>query len=190
MTMTEGSAIPNAEHVDDRTIMTPVDGAAADAARLRTTLVLMSYHQKNTEKVAKVMAGQLDAAIVSPHEADYETLAASDLIGFGSGIYDGMHHLALLELADKLPSVNGKKVFLFSTSALISDTKVAKDHSALRERLQKKGYVIVDEFACKGYNTNSFLKYIGGMNKGRPDEEDLARAEEFARRLSGLCARA
>ncbi len=61
--------------------------------------------------------------------------------------------------------------------------KVAKDHAALREKLQAKGYVIVDEFACKGYNTNSFLKYIGGMNKGRPNAEDLKHAEEFARSL-------
>jgi flavodoxin len=43
--------------------------------------------------------------------------------------------------------------------------------------------LIVDEFACKGYNTNSFLKYIGGMNKGRPNKEDLEHAEAFARNL-------
>jgi flavodoxin len=61
--------------------------------------------------------------------------------------------------------------------------KVAKDHSKLREKLQSKGYLIVDEFACKGFNTNSFLKYIGGMNKGRPNAEDLKNAEEFAENL-------
>jgi flavodoxin len=61
--------------------------------------------------------------------------------------------------------------------------KVAGDHSKLREKLKSKGYVIVDEFACKGYNTNSFLRHFGGMNKGRPNEEDLERAEAFARKL-------
>jgi hypothetical protein len=29
----------------------------------------------------------------------------------------------------------------------------------------------------------SFLKYIGGMNKGRPNAEDLKHAEEFAENL-------
>jgi flavodoxin len=61
--------------------------------------------------------------------------------------------------------------------------KVAKDHSTLREKLQSKGYIIVDEFACKGFNTNSFMRYLGGMNKGRPNAEDLKHAEEFAQNL-------
>ena len=61
--------------------------------------------------------------------------------------------------------------------------KVAKDHSLLRSFLQSKGYSIVDEFACKGFNTNSFMKYFGGMNKGRPNAEDLKNAEQFAQKL-------
>jgi hypothetical protein len=43
--------------------------------------------------------------------------------------------------------------------------------------------MIVDEFACKGFNTNSFMKYLGGMNKGRPNAEDLRHAKEFAQNL-------
>jgi hypothetical protein len=43
--------------------------------------------------------------------------------------------------------------------------------------------MIVDEFNCHGFNTNSFLKYFGGMNKGKPDAEDLEHAEEFAQQL-------
>jgi hypothetical protein len=56
-------------------------------------------------------------------------------------------------------------------------------HSALRERLRAKGYAIVGEFLCAGLNTNSLLKYFGGLNKGRPDAEDLRHAEEFAQRM-------
>jgi len=36
---------------------------------------------------------------------------------------------------------------------------------------------------CAGFNTNSFLKLLGGVNKGKPDAGDLNRAEEFARNL-------
>jgi flavodoxin len=61
--------------------------------------------------------------------------------------------------------------------------KVAEDHTPLREKLQSKGYIVVDEFACKGFNTNSFLRHFGGMNKGRPNEKDLKKAEDFARKL-------
>jgi hypothetical protein len=55
--------------------------------------------------------------------------------------------------------------------------KVAEDHKMLREKLRSKGYMIVNEFACKGFNTNSLMKYFGGINKGRPNAEDLKNAE-------------
>jgi flavodoxin len=155
--------------------MTPLD-----ARPMKALLVLVSYHHKNTEKIARVLADVLDAPIRSPQEVRSGEIQGYDLIGFGSGIYDGMHHKALLELAEGLPDSEGKKAFLFSTSAIVSDDKVAKDHSALRSKLQQKGYEIIDEFACKGLNTNSFLKYFGGMNKGRPDKEDCDHAREFA----------
>jgi flavodoxin len=58
-----------------------------------------------------------------------------------------------------------------------------KNHLLIKQKLQSKGYTIVDEFACAGFNTNSFLKYFGGINKGRPNAEDLNRAEGFARGL-------
>ena len=60
---------------------------------------------------------------------------------------------------------------------------VAKNHSLLREKLQSKGYTIVDEFSCAGFNTNSYLKLIGGINKGRPNAEDLKDGEAFAQNL-------
>ncbi|BAI60497.1 conserved hypothetical protein [Methanocella paludicola SANAE] len=146
----------------------------------KTLLVVFSYHHMNTEKVAKVFANVLDAQVKTPRQVNPGELGDYDLIGFGSGIDSGRHYKELLDFADALPRVAGKKAFIFSTSAIVGADKVWKDHSALREKLQAKGYVIVDEFACKGYNTNSFLKYIGGMNKGRPNAEDLKQAEEFA----------
>ena len=150
---------------------------------MKSLLVLFSYHHKNTEKIAKVFAKVLDAQIKSPQQVIPEELQGYSLIGFGSGIYDDKHHKLLLDLADKLPQVNNRKAFIFSTSAMQEKAKVAQDHSLLREKLQSKGYMIVDEFSCKGFNTNSFLKYFGGMNKGRPNAEDLKHAEEFAQNL-------
>ncbi|MHA1526665.1 MAG: flavodoxin, partial [Promethearchaeota archaeon] len=121
----------------------------------------------------------LDAQIKSPQKINPKELQEYTLIGFGSGIYGGKHHKLLLDLADNLPQVTNTKAFIFSTSATIT----AKDHLKLREKLQSKGYMIVDEFSCKGFNTNSFMKYFGGMNKGRPNSEDLKHAEEFAQKL-------
>jgi len=66
------------------------------------------------------------------------------------------------------------------------EDKVKKDHALLREKLEEKGYRIVGEFSCKGYNTNSFLKFVGAMNKGRPNQDDLENAQRFARSLENL----
>jgi flavodoxin len=164
-----------------------------DPLPMKSLLVLFSYHHKNTEKIANVFAKVLDAHIKTPQQINPEELQEYDLVGFGSGIYGGKHHKSLLDLADKLPNVTSRQAFIFSTCGvpvviagrgLIKEYAV-KSHSTLRETLQSKGYVIVDEFSCAGFNTNSFLKFFGGLNKGRPDAEDLRRAEEFARNLKG-----
>jgi flavodoxin len=150
---------------------------------MKSLLVLFSYHHKNTEKIANVFAKVLDAQIKTPQQTSPEELQQHDLVGFGSGIYGGKHHKLLLDLADRLPQVTNRKAFIFSTSALTGEAKAAKDHSTLREKLQSKGYMIVDEFQCKGFNTNSFMRFFGGMNRGRPSAEDLKHAEEFVQNL-------
>ena len=146
-------------------------------------LILYSYHHKNTEKVANVFSKVLDAEIRNPQQISPKELTRFDLIGFGSGIYSAKHHKFLLDLANSLLIVQYKNAFIFSTAAMTSEKKKIKDHSELRKKLESKGYVIIDEFQCKGYNTNSFMKYFGGMNKGRPNTEDLKCAEEFAQNL-------
>ena len=92
-----------------------------------------------------------------------------------------IEHQSVLDLADRLPQVTEGKAFIFSTSSNLEP--LSKVHGALREKLRSKGYVIVDEFTCAGFNTNSFIKLIGGINKGRPNAKDLKQAEEFAQNL-------
>ena len=150
---------------------------------MKSLIVVFSYHHKNTQKVAEVMAKVLDAKVKSPQETGSDELKKYDLIGFGAGIDSGKHYRELLDFADALPQVTDEKAFIFSTSGVTGEKKLVKDHSALRGKLQSKGYLIVDEFQCKGFNTNSFLKYFGGINKGRPNSEDLKHAEEFAQNL-------
>jgi hypothetical protein len=89
---------------------------------------------------------------------------------------------------EKLPQAIDKKAFIFSTCGNPFDAQkyAVECHSSLREKLKSKGYVIVDEFICQGFNTNSFLKYFGGINKGRPNAKDLLQAKNFAKKLKML----
>ena len=154
---------------------------------MKTLLVLYSYHHKNTEKIANVFAEVLDAKIKTPQQINPQELQEYNLIGFGSGIYGAKHHNLLFDLVDKLPQVTNRKAFIFSTSGVTReyaiDHSIDDPHLPLREKLQSKGYMIVDEFNCKGFNTNSFLKFFGGINKRRPNTKDLKNAEEFALNL-------
>jgi hypothetical protein len=129
----------------------------------------------------------LGAPVKTPQQVRPEEIAEYDLVGFGSGIYSATFDASLLDLADRLPQVNNKNVFLFSTygaPAFIANREfIEKNHEQIREKLQAKGYTVIGEFGCAGWNTNSFLRFFGGLNKGRPNAGDLKNAEAFARDL-------
>ena len=155
---------------------------------MKSLIVCYSFHHNNTQKVAEAMAKVLEAQIKTPQQTNPEELQQFHLVGFGSGIFGEKHHESLLELADKLPQVTDKKAFIFSTSfvgidSLIFGKVTGKFHTALREKLQSRGYNVVGEFNCKGFNTNRIYGRFGGMNKGRPNAKDLKHAEEFASKL-------
>jgi flavodoxin len=157
---------------------------------MNVLVVLLSYHHGNTKKVADVIARVLDADVRTPQDVTPEEASRYDLLGMGSGIYSGRHHQTLLELAERLPPVTSKRAFLFSTSSavMVGDAGskrfqeyMGEIHAPLREKMIYKGYSISGEFSCPGLNTNSFIRHFGGLNKGRPNVEDLAHAEDFAR---------
>jgi len=158
---------------------------------MKSLVVVFSYHHKNTEKIANTLANVLDASVKTPQQVTPEEIAEYDMIGFGSGIYGAQNHASLIELAGRLPHADGRKAFIFSTygapEAMFRGERlrdfIRDNHAALREKLQSRGYTVIDEFSCPGLNTNSFIKYFGGVNKGRPDAEDLRHAEEFAGNL-------
>jgi flavodoxin len=169
-----------------------------DTGPAKSLVVVFSYHHKNTEKIAHAIAKVLDAPVTTPQQVNPEELGEYNLAGFGSGIYSAQNHKSLLDLVDNLPQANGRKAFIFSTygapAGLFKGDRLTEfiysNHRALREKLQSRGYTVIDEFACPGFNTNSFLKYIGGLNKGRPDADDCKHAEEFAANIKLLAGRA
>jgi flavodoxin len=149
---------------------------------MKTLLICFSYHQKNTAKRVSVFASTLEADVKTPQEVDPNGLGEFDLVGFGSGIYFGKHHKVLLGFADKLPLVTSKKAFIFSTSGQTGSV-VSRFHRRLREKLVSKGFDVVGEFNCAGFDTYGITKILGGIKKGHPNEDDLKQAELFAQSL-------
>ena len=150
---------------------------------MKALLIYVSVHHGNTEKVARSMANVLDAELVQPKQADAVRLEQYDLIGFGSGVYFGRHHASLLDFVDRLPMVRDKKAFIFSTSGLRKIPFVHDFDRPLKERLRRKGFDVIGEFSCRGYDTSRAAMILGGINRGRPNARDLQQADDFAGRL-------
>jgi flavodoxin len=146
---------------------------------MKKLIIYVSYHHNNTEKIARVIAKTLNADMKNLTQIDSNNLTMYDLIGFGSGIYFFKHHKNLLEFAKKIPQSKNKKAFIFSTSG----SAILKKHKPLKKILQSKGFEIIGEFNCAGYDNFGLLKIIGGKNKGRPNDEDIKKAKIFAKNL-------
>ena len=150
---------------------------------MKTLIIYNSIHQGNTEKVAEAMADVLEAKLVKPQDVDINAIAEYDLVGFGSGIYVGKHHKSILKLIDRMPFQKNKKSFIFSTSGMKEGGIFNRFNQSLKEKLSEKGFSIVDEFSCRGYDTYGPFKIIGGISKGRPNKKDLEQARKFAQNL-------
>ena len=148
---------------------------------MKTAIICKSIHHNNTLRVAQAMADELEADILTPEEIDNESLKQYDLIGFGSGIYNGKHHRSLLNVIEGPNSLSGKNVFVFYSSGFEKFPVLPSFGTALTTQLEKKGAHIKGSFSCRGFQTWGPFRVGGGRNKGHPDETDLANARVFAR---------
>lgn len=153
---------------------------------LKTLIVCKSYHHNNTRKIAKTIEEILDAEIVKPGENYSSSIDDYDLFGFGSGIYWARFHRDILDFVENLPRLDGKKAFIFSTSGMRKIPIINGFGGKIREKLSEKGFEIIGEFSCRGFDTFFIFKLFGGFQKGRPNEEDLEDAKKFAKRMENL----
>jgi flavodoxin len=154
---------------------------------MKTLIVCESVHHGNTGKVAEAMARALGAELKRPAEVDPGLLGGYDLIGFGSGIYNGNLHQGLLKLARDMPAAE-KAAFVFSTSG--APWSMSKKHKLLKETLASKGFRVLGDFNCKGWNTHGPEAWLGGLNKGKPDATDLENARRFAADMAAMAEKA
>ena len=146
---------------------------------MSTLIVCISKEHGNTQRIADAIAGELGDTVVTPGEVDVGSMGNQDLVGFGTGVRFGRPYPELLELIDRFPQQSGTRSFVFSTSGF----GWLWWHSGLKKRLTAKGFVVQDEFCCKGLDTMGILRLFGGVNKGQPDDDDLAAARSFALKL-------
>ena len=182
-------ASPATDAISSATAALSIPAESVPAGETKVLMILAASPAGSTAKVARAIADELGARVVGPDQGNLARSGDFTLIGFGSGIFHGEHHAALLALADELPPAPHAKAFLFSTCGIparfvrpevLADYS-SRNHAALRGKLRAKGYEIVGEFGCPGFNDNKFLKLFGGFNRGRPNAADLGSARSFAK---------
>ena len=148
---------------------------------MKALIVYKSIHHGNTKKVAEAMAQAVGADLIELDQATYDKVAEYDLVGFGSGIYKMKPHAMLLDFIDAAPPIP-TKAFIFSTNGSLQ-AMASRFLAPLKKALQAKGFEVVGEFSCPGWDTFGPLAWIGGYNRGRPNEADLEKARSFAKGL-------
>lgn len=150
---------------------------------MSTVIIYASYHHLNTHKIAQAMGEELSAELLNFAEADQDRIITADIVGFGSGVYLGKFHQGLIRLIEELPAVEDRPAFVFSTSGVGQMPIFNRAHRHIKARLKEKGFKIVGEFDCRGFDTYGPLKFFGGMHKDRPNDRDIDQARKFARGL-------
>jgi len=137
-------------------------------------IIYHSEHHGNTKKIAKAMAEKINADILKAADVNLNKFEEYDIVGFGSGVYNGKLHKELSEILSKLSQQDDKKAFIFSTTG--SKTYSSMAHERFRPMLEEKGFEIIGEFSCLGFDTALTKE---GINKGRPNKQDIKDAEDF-----------
>jgi flavodoxin len=141
---------------------------------MKILIIFHSEHHGNTEKIARAMAKKIDAFALKAEDADSKDIDNYNIIGFGSGIYNGRFHKELSEIISNTSHQIKKKVFIFSTTG--SKTYSSMAHKRFKSALEEQGFKVIGEFSCLGFDTALSSE---GINKGRPNNQDIAEAEEF-----------
>lgn len=145
---------------------------------MKSVIIYESKHHGNTKKVCDRIAADHKVELVeASNVTDTFNWSEYDLIGFASGITFKKFYPSVNEAAHLIPA--GKKVFFIYTCADNS-----QDFSANIQSIVKgKGSACIGVYGCKGFNTFGPLKFIGGMNKSNPNEDELRAASEFFEKM-------
>ena len=140
----------------------------------KTAIIYASTHHGNTRKLADAIHNTYHVDLIDATVQKKTDLSHYDLIGFASGIDFGRFYPAVEQfLKDNLP--HHKRVFFLYTCAKES----SRFTKTMRLEAEKKQAVILGEYGCKGYNTYGPWKWIGGMNKHHPTQDEIDGAVQF-----------
>ena len=149
---------------------------------MKIAIVYVSVHHKNTEKVVKAMAEEIDADVFDLNKNGNLDLSKYDIVGLASGVFFHNMHKKIIDFVMSNKLNDKQKVFIVCTcgSPFIDHTK------EVVKMLKDKNIIYLSKFVCAGYDTFGPFKIIGGIAKNRPNEKDLEKAKIFINKIKEM----
>ena len=145
---------------------------------MKVAIVYASAHHLNTKKLVDAIAHQTEIKLIDVGAEESCDLSHYEVIGFASGITFSKYYPQILDYAEKnLP--DSKKVFFIHTAGDPRENQ----NAGIREIADRKGSECLGTYFCKGFDTYGPFKLIGGINKNRPNDADIAGAVAFAQSI-------
>jgi flavodoxin len=146
-------------------------------------LIIYQSETGNTIHIAEAMAAAIQADLKSAEGVTAVDFQGQTLIGLGSGIYTMQHLHQILQQVPLIPA--DCFVFIFSPSGLAGRLPASAHrftHWRLRRALRRRKIAILGEWDCPGQVKGGILGWFG-LYRGRPSEEDIQSASQFARQI-------
>jgi len=144
------------------------------------SLVVFYSESGNTQKLAQAVATGLGTQSMRIEDIETRKVSDYDLICIGTPVQGAAPARKVLDFISQMPLMSGKKVAFFCTMHMFGDKKAIQ---ISKKMLEARGMVFLGGFTALGWSR--LIANFGPriFNRGRPNRDELARAEEFGRSL-------
>lgn len=146
----------------------------------KTLILYRSPHHGNTKKLLDAIVKAHPDVVLAKAGKDSFDDAQYELIGIASGVYAGKPHRAVRKALDGLRG-GGRKAFAVYTCGDNAGGKYGERFMAL---LRERGFDPAGFYWSAAWDSFGPLRLVGGVNKGRPNEDEIQGAVKF---YEGLC---
>ena len=169
--------------------------------------ILVAYFSQtgNTEKIAQAIQEEsLQANETELHQIegiDPAAIDAYDFVFIGSPLHAGNLAAPVKEFLDQMRVKTGQRLACFITHAAPAypEQDMSQFSEPIRSFCDKNGLQFTGHFGCQGYLTEALHEMIKNrqgltdeqwaekveLMRGHPDDEDLIRARDFAKKVLG-----
>ncbi|MDO5062347.1 MAG: flavodoxin domain-containing protein [Peptostreptococcaceae bacterium] len=140
----------------------------------KVAIIYASVHHKNTEKLVKRIAQKCPVDLYDITQIKSVDLSPYEMIGFASGIYMARPHKLIRKFLNEQEGLPDQ-TFVILTSG-IGKGEFA---NAFSEELSEKGFDVLGEFECRGYDTFGPFRSMYEQRPDHPNEDDIQNAIVF-----------